>query len=159
MSTTSEENTSSNASQARQPLTDEELDPILVTFGQILQRHSPEDALTIRSAYSAVKRDLQHLFTGQLAAREREAEDRGWREGQRVGQYQAAEKLYHWITTLYLFKDDLNNKKAENPQRITSLLKDCEKLLNHNSKVYHAYVRGDRYKRMHSRQRLTAPQG
>jgi hypothetical protein len=85
-----------------------------------------------------------------LIRQDREArEDAAFREGQRVGQYQAADKLYYHTTHMWMFKDDLMHHSADMPRRISDMNKDCEKLLNHNSKVYHAYVMGERYRRLH----------
>jgi hypothetical protein len=60
--------------------------------------------------------------------------------GQRVGQYQAADKLYGHTTTMWLFKDEPSHPKAEWSERINDLVKDCEKYMNHNRKVYAKYV-------------------
>ena len=61
--------------------------------------------------------------------------------GQRVGQYQAADKMYGIIPTLWLFKDsnDLSVMKM-NVERTDDLLKECEKYLNHNAKTYGQYL-------------------
>lgn len=74
--------------------------------------------------------------------------DKAFKEGQRVGQYQAADKLYSHTTTMWMFKDDLENPKIQMPERADNLLKDCEKYLNHNRKTYQEYLKSDRYKRL-----------
>jgi hypothetical protein len=63
-----------------------------------------------------------------------------FRQGQRVGQYQAADKLYGHTTTLWLFKDEPTHPKAEWAERISDLVKDCERYMNHNRKAYAKYV-------------------
>jgi hypothetical protein len=63
-----------------------------------------------------------------------------FKQGQRVGQYQAADRLYGHTTSLWLFKDNPSNPKAEWPERISDLVKDCEKYMNHNRKTYAEYV-------------------
>ena len=60
-------------------------------------------------------------------------------EARRVGQYQAANKLYSIVSTLWLFRDDPAMAKM-NIERTDELLKECEKLLNHNRKAYTAYL-------------------
>lgn len=80
------------------------------------------------------------------------ASDSGFKEGQQVGQYQAADKLYSNATALYMFQDeDSAIARAYLPVKIHDMLKDCEKFLNHNVKIYHNYVRGERYKRLHKK--------
>lgn len=91
------------------------------------------------------------LYQAKLDA-ERAANDEGFKEGQRVGQYQAADKLYSHIAAIYMFRDGDKKATAIAESNATELLKDCEKYLNHNSKVYTDYVRGDRYKRMHPKE-------
>ena len=74
----------------------------------------------------------------EAARREREAFNRG----QRVGQYQAADRLYSYATTLWVFKYDKDEQtKLINSERVDGLLKDCERYLNHNRKTYYQYVK------------------
>lgn len=64
-----------------------------------------------------------------------------FKHGQRVGQYQAADKLYGYVTTLWVFKDENDEKtKSINTERADGLLKDCEKYMNHNRKDYTRYL-------------------
>lgn len=79
------------------------------------------------------------FFESQLALVQQEARKEGFKRGQRVGQYQAADRLYSHVTTMWLFKDNAD-PKLQMPERANDLLKDCEKYMNHNAKVYREYV-------------------
>jgi len=72
-----------------------------------------------------------------IAERVREA----FKQGQRVGQYQAADKLYGHVTQLYLFKDSTQPKIMEHLPKVADNLRiDSEKYINHNRKAYGQYV-------------------
>lgn len=62
-----------------------------------------------------------------------------FKKGLAVGQYQAADKMYGSVTQMWLFKDDVS-PVLNDPDRATNLLKDCEKYVNHNRKVYTEYL-------------------
>lgn len=76
----------------------------------------------------------------QLEALIQQRELDAFKRGQRVGQYQAADRMYGSITQMWLFKDDAS-PVLNSPERADIILKDCEKYLNHNRKVYYAYVK------------------
>lgn len=64
-----------------------------------------------------------------------------FKHGQRVGQYQAADKLYSYVTSIYLFSGDENPKlKDHAAHNAGEMLKDCEKYMNHNRREYTAYL-------------------
>lgn len=65
-------------------------------------------------------------------------------KGEAVGQYRAANKLYIDITTLYMFKNNLDNSKVGIESTIDRLLRTSEKILNDNSKTYTGYIREPR---------------
>lgn len=61
--------------------------------------------------------------------------------GSKVGEYRTANRLYSDITTLYMFKNNLDNPKVGTDKLIGDLLKDVEKVLNDNSAEYREYLR------------------
>lgn len=65
--------------------------------------------------------------------------------GKKVSEYQVAERLYGDVVNIYLFKDGGTIKAPElrenADEHARELLKDCEKYMNSNAKVYSEYVR------------------
>lgn len=59
-----------------------------------------------------------------------------------VGQYQAADKLYSYLTTMWLFKSDKTPEiqKKHLPQVADDMLKACEAFMNDNNAAYKAYL-------------------
>ena len=88
---------------------------------------------------SDVVKDVDSLHDF-IKAREERLVREAFKQGQRVGQYQTADKLYGHVTTMWTFRDD-NIPELNMPDLATDLLRDCEKFLNHNRKVYVEYVK------------------
>lgn len=97
--------------------------------------------------------------TSYMFALIRTERQKAFKQGQRVGQYQAADKLYGDVTSIYLFADGGTIKDAKLKRNAADhaeeLLKDCEKYMNHNRKTYEAYLKTVRAER----QRLTGSEG
>lgn len=82
---------------------------------------------------------LEQLFDAHLQA----AVQTAFKQGQAVGQYQAADKMYGDVTQIYMFGDNESSAKAKSIAgwSATRLLQDCEAFMNENAAVYRDYLR------------------
>ena len=120
---------------------DKQEDIGLIELKQIVDDIIPEcgdiDCRTCQERHMRLAKRL-HRYTEQ-----REAE--ALKQGQRVGAYRVAERLYGDVTSIYLFKDDESLKLKENADgHARELLKDCEQYMNDNRKAYTAYLEAQR---------------
>ena len=66
--------------------------------------------------------------------------EREFEKGCQVGEYRAADKLYLYITTLWMFKNNLDNPKVGAEYLIERLLEESEKFYNDNHEAYSKHV-------------------
>lgn len=112
--------------------------PNLDWLDEILTGYAQDYAWSKRTKINKPS-DFTRQAKAAIATKLQQVELEAFKKGQRVGQYQAADRLYGHITIMWLFKED-KTPKLEMPERANDLLKDCEKYLNHNVKVYKEYV-------------------
>lgn len=112
------------------PQEDAELDNVLLWVIQSAKK-GDEQALAYHK---------KHLVK-YLADRDEQREREAFEKGRQVGQFQASNKLYGDVTTMFIFKDNFDPKPTKQlSQAAFDLLKDCESFMNANSKVYADYL-------------------
>jgi hypothetical protein len=100
--------------------------------------------LTQREEYfsGAFDPNLLDALTAFIKSRDQQIALAAHEQGRKVGQYQAADKLYGDVTQIYMFGGNESAAKAKSIAgwSANGLLKDCEAFMNDNNDAYQSHL-------------------